>query len=237
MNAPVSQSSQSLWGNIIRRGLQILFVMVFMAAMLFLTSGQPGWVWAWIFIALNLVGVVINSLVMLRYSPETVAERGAGEGMRDWDKIVSGLYAVSYYLLTILVAGLDVRFHWTTPLAAGVNIAGAVVFALGFALFSWAMITNAYFATVVRIQAERGHTVCTTGPYRFVRHPGYVGAILQSLATPLLLGSLWALLPGLLAGCFMVIRTVLEDKMLRQELEGYPEYARQVPYRLLPGVW
>jgi protein-S-isoprenylcysteine O-methyltransferase Ste14 len=237
MSTNAAHSSQNLWGNILKRGMQILFVMLFMIAELLLASGQPGWVWAWIFIAMNLVGVLANSLVMLRYNPETVAERGAGKGMRDWDKIVSGLYAISYYVLTILIAGLDARFAWTAPLAPAVNFAGVVAFALGFALFSWAMITNAYFATIVRIQAERGHAVCTTGPYRIVRHPGYVGAILQSLATPLLLGSLWALLPGVLAGCFIVIRTVLEDRMLCKELEGYLDYARRVRYRLLPGVW
>jgi len=101
------------------------------------------------------------------------------------------------------------------------------------------MVSNAYFSTVVRIQEERGHAVCTSGPgpYRFVRHPGYAGAILQSLATPLLLGSLWALVPGGLAALLVVARTALEDRMLHEELEGYREYAAQVHYRLLPGVW
>ncbi len=99
------------------------------------------------------------------------------------------------------------------------------------------MITNAWFSTVVRIQTERGHTVCEDGPYRYVRHPGYVGFILQSLSTPLLLGSWWALPAGFVAAGSLVVRTRLEDSTLQNELSGYPEYAQKVRYRLIPGVW
>jgi protein-S-isoprenylcysteine O-methyltransferase Ste14 len=98
------------------------------------------------------------------------------------------------------------------------------------------MISNAYFATVVRIQNDRGHTVCATGPYRFVRHPGYVGGIIQSFAIPVMLGSLWALIPGGVAALLMVFRTAPEDRTLRDELDGYRGYTSRVRYRLLPGV-
>jgi len=137
----------------------------------------------------------------------------------------------------LLIAGLDTRFGWTGRVALALQIVAIAIFMLGGALFSWAMVSNAYFSTVVRIQEDRGHTVCTTGPYRFVRHPGYVGAILQSLAVPLMLGSLWALVPGGLAALLIVARTALEDRTLWEELDGYKEYARRVRYRLLPGVW
>jgi len=99
------------------------------------------------------------------------------------------------------------------------------------------MITNVYFSTVVRIQSDRGHTVCRSGPYRFVRHPGYAGAILQSLGIPFLLGTFWALIPGLIAAALMVIRTALEDRLLQAELPGYLDFVRDVRYRLMPGVW
>ena len=237
MNTNTSQSDQSLWGNIAKRMVQVVIIVAFMAVILFLSSGRLSWMWAWIFIGLNLIGVLINSTILLRYSPETIAERAEAEGMKDWDKIVSGLWAVAYYILMLLVAGLDTRFGWTPSLALALYIAGGIVFVLGFAFFSWAMISNAYFAAVVRVQAERGQTVCTTGPYRFVRHPGYVGAIVQSLAAPLLLGSLWALIPGGVAALLMVTRTALEDQTLHQELDGYRDYAQQVRYRLLPGIW
>ena len=237
MNTNTSQSDQSLWGNIAKRMVQVVIIVAFMAVILFLSSGRLSWMWAWIFIGLNLIGVLINSTILLRYSPETIAERAEAEGMKDWDKIVSGLWAVAYYILMLLVAGLDTRFGWTPPLALALYIAGGIVFVLGFAFFSWAMISNAHFAAVVRVQAERRQTVCTTGPYRFVRHPGYVGAIVQSLAAPLLLGSLWALIPGGVAALLMVTRTALEDQTLHQELDGYRDYAQQVRYRLLPGIW
>ena len=237
MNTNTSQSDQSLLGNIVKRMVQVALLVAFMAVVLFLSSGRLNWMWAWIFIGLNLIGVLINSIILLRYNPETIAERAEAEGMKDWDKIVSGLWAVTYYILMLLVAGLDTRFGWTPLLALALYVAGGIVFVLGFAFFSWAMISNAYFTAVVRILAERGQTICTTGPYRFVRHPGYVGAIIQSLATPLLLGSLWALIPGGVAAILMVTRTALEDQTLHQELDGYQDYAQQVRYRLLPGIW
>jgi protein-S-isoprenylcysteine O-methyltransferase Ste14 len=99
------------------------------------------------------------------------------------------------------------------------------------------MITNAYFSTVVRIQTDRGQTVCSTGPYRFVRHPGYVGTILQSFGLPFLLGSLWALIPGITAVGLMIIRTSFEDRTLQSDLPGYREFVQKVRYRLIPGIW
>lgn len=99
------------------------------------------------------------------------------------------------------------------------------------------MTANTYFSTAVRIQSDRGQTVCSTGPYRFVRHPGYVGFVLQSISVPFLLGSLWALIPGIVATVLMIIRTSLEDRTLQAELPGYQDYVHKVRYRLVPGIW
>jgi protein-S-isoprenylcysteine O-methyltransferase Ste14 len=99
------------------------------------------------------------------------------------------------------------------------------------------MLTNAFFSCTVRIQEERGHVVVSEGPYRYVRHPGYVGFIVSGLVTPIVLDSLWALVPAALAASLLVFRTSLEDSTLRKELSGYDEYAGRVRYRLLPGVW
>lgn len=109
--------------------------------------------------------------------------------------------------------------------------------ALGMSLFSWSMATNAYFSAMVRIQADRGHQVVSSGPYRFVRHPGYTGVIIFSLATPPMLDALWAFIPAVVLVITMIIRTRLEDRTLNAELEGYPEYAGCVRYRLVPGIW
>ena len=96
---------------------------------------------------------------------------------------------------------------------------------------------NRFFSSMVRIQTERGHQVISTGPYRWIRHPGYTGALLLYLATPIFLDSRWAFLPALFLTIVLLIRTNLEDKVLQNELEGYREYAKRVRYRLLPGVW
>jgi protein-S-isoprenylcysteine O-methyltransferase Ste14 len=193
---------------------------------------------AWVYIGFYLVAGLVNFAFLLRYSPETIAERAkGGRGMESWDKVVGGLFAVMYFIVLLLVAGFDVRFGWTGPLAQSIHLLGVLGFGLGYGLFSWAMISNAYFSTMVRVQEERGHQVCDTGPYRYVRHPGYVGAVLQSLAAPLFLGTLWGFIPGGLAALLIIARTALEDRTLQAKLEGYTEYAGRVRHRLLPGVW
>lgn len=226
-----------LRSGIANRATQVAVRTALLAAILFPASGRLDWPWAWLFLAIYLASISINMAFLLRRSPETAAERGRFEGMRGWDKIIGGLWSVMQFLLLPLAAGLDARCGWTGPVALWLHLASGAAFALGLALFGWAMITNAYFAALVRIQAERGHTVCDSGPYRFVRHPGYVGTFLQSLGAPLLLGSAWALIPGALAAGLMVLRTVFEERTLQEELAGYKDYARRVRWRLLPGVW
>jgi protein-S-isoprenylcysteine O-methyltransferase Ste14 len=241
MNANISHNAQRLEpdvkAGIIKRAVQVFFLIAFQAAMLFLSSGRLDWLWAWVYVGFYLAAALVNATFMLRYSPETIARRAEARGMKDWDKVVGGLFGVMYFVVVLLMAGLDARFNWTGQIALVLQIAAVVAFGLGYALFSWGMISNAYFATVVRVQEDRGHTVCDTGPYRLVRHPGYVGGIIQSLALPLVLGSLWAFIPGVLAALLLVVRTALEDKTLLEELDGYKEYAEKVRYRLLPGVW
>ena len=234
---PPTKSRSDIVSGILARFAQIAMVFLVQAAILFLAAGTLSWIWAWIFLGICVVSVLINSLFLMRTGPEIVAERGKPAEMKDWDKIVSGLWGLAQYLLIPLVAGLDVRFGWTGEVGFAWHLAGGLVLATGLGLFSWAMLTNAYFSTAARIQSDRGQTVCRTGPYRFVRHPGYVGAILQSLGIPLLLGSVWALIPAIAAAVLMVIRTSLEDHMLQAELPGYPEFAGEVRYRLLPGIW
>jgi protein-S-isoprenylcysteine O-methyltransferase Ste14 len=233
---PPRAQRPNLAAGIVARALQIALIFVVIGAVLFLAAGRMDWTWAWVMLAVYLASVVVNSYFM-RNNPETVAERGQPGEMKRWDQVISGLWSLAQFVLVPLVAGLDVRFGLTPELAAAWHLAGALAFAAGLGLFGWAMITNAYFSTVVRIQADRGQTVCRDGPYRWVRHPGYVGAIVQSLAMVLLLGSAWALVPGLAAAALMVTRTALEDRALQAELPGYREFAQDVRYRLLPGVW
>lgn len=236
-NTSPTPNQQNILSGIVARAVQIVVTLALMAGILFGAAGQLDWVWAWVLLQIYLAIVAINSVLLVRTNPEIIAERGKPKEMRDWDKLVSGLWGIAQFLLIPIVAGLDFRFGWSGELDPFWHIAGAVVFALGLALFSWAMITNAYFSTAVRIQTDRGQTVCRTGPYQFVRHPGYVGAIVQSLGMPLLLGSGWAFVPGIAAAVLMIIRTSLEDRTLQAELLGYAEYSQHVRYRLVPGIW
>ena len=234
---PPTENHPNVLAGILKRIGTVAIFFVLIAAILFLAAGRLNWIWAWVYLGTCLVSALINASIMLRTRPETIAERGRPQETKDWDKVVGGLWAVAIYFALPLVAGVDVRFGWARELSVAWHVAGAVVLAVGLGLSAWAMIANAYFSTAVRIQSDRGHTVCRTGPYRFVRHPGYVGFILQSISVPFLLGSLWALIPGITATVLMIIRTSFEDRMLQAELPGYQDYVQEVRYRLVPGIW
>ena len=231
------ENRSNLVAGIAARFAQIAIFFVLIAAILFLAAGRLDWIWAWVYLGISCVMVLINGTIMLRTSPETLAERGRPKETKDWDKVVSGLYALAMYIALPLVAGLDVRFAWTRDLNVWWNGVGVAMLSAGLGLGAWAMIANAYFSTAVRVQTDRGQTVCRTGPYRFVRHPGYLGFITQGLGTALLLGSFWALIPGFVSAALLVIRTFLEDRMLRAVLPGYADYVREVHYRLIAGIW
>lgn len=230
------ENPPSVASGVIARFAQIGVGFVVEVLILFVGAGRWDWVWAWIFLGIYIATVAINATFIRRTNLEMIAERGrAISHMRDWDKLVGGLWGGCQYLALPLVAALDVRFGWTGAFGLTGHAAGALLLASGLALFSWAMIVNAYFSSAARIQS--GQTVCRSGPYRVVRHPGYAGAVLQSFGTALLLGSWWALIPAAAATVFIVLRTGLEDRMLRAELAGYDDYVRQVPFRLVPRCW
>ncbi len=239
-NAHNTQSNEKsgLTGPILKRFLQVGVSMLIYGAILFISSGRLDWTMAWAFIGVCVSIIAINALVILPKSPELIAERGqiVKEDTKSWDKVIGGLY-VAGGLATLLLAGLDARFGWSPQLALALQLVALVFMALGYGLVSWAMASNKFFSSTVRIQEERGHTVATGGPYQFVRHPGYVGIITAWLATALMLSSLWALIPAGLVGLLFIVRTALEDRTLQDELDGYQDYARRVRYRLLPGVW
>lgn len=238
-NTPVESPHEDsdLTGKILKRMVQVIVLMLLMVAILFVSAGRLDWMWAWIYFGVYLAGIAFNALYIVPKNPEMIAERGEiREGAKGWDKTLGIIIAIPTLGL-LIVAGLDVRFGWTPPLPLAVHTMALVVAGLGYALFSWALASNKFFSSVVRIQMDRGHTVASGGPYQYVRHPGYVAMIISTLATPLMLGSLWALIPAGLVACLYVARTALEDKTLQEELSGYRDYAQQVRYRLLPGIW
>jgi len=235
MSAQSSETKPSLDHSGIRRSVQVLVSVLLIGALLFLSAGRLDWVWAWLFLAGWLI-LLLASAIVMRKSPDLINERGRrAENIKGWDKVLMGIYSLVLFTVPV-VAGLDaVRFEWSAmPLAW--HVIGGVLSIPAMIMPLWALSANAYLSTMVRIQDDRGHRVVTTGPYRYVRHPMYVGTIFFGLSIPLFLGSWWTFIPcGLIVGIF-IIRTALEDQTLREELPGYAEYAQRVRYRLLPGV-
>lgn len=239
MNANASQSTEkpNVTTGVLKRMFQVFGNLLVVAVILFAASGRLGWVWAWVYVGVGAAILVVSALVILPTTPELAAERSrVAENTKGWDRVAVVLIFISGAGI-FLVAGLDERFGWSPGLALAIHTTALVVTILAQALFTWAMASNRFFAKTVRIQEERAHAVASGGPYRFVRHPGYTASIVTMFAVSLLLGSLWALIPAALSSLAFIVRTALEDATLQRELDGYADYARQVCYRLVPGIW
>jgi len=219
--------------------IQMLFFVVVVPFLPLLISGRWDWWEAWLYAIIGILGFAVSRALAARRHPDLLAERARflqHEDAKTWDKLLAPLVGLGGGLVP-LVAGLDALFNWSPTFSLTMKILALVILLAGYALGSYALIENRFFSGMVRIQAERGHQVVSGGPYRWVRHPGYAGAILSYLATPLFLDSPWAFLPAAFLTIVLVIRTSLEDGVLQAELEGYRDYASRVRYRLLPGVW
>lgn len=212
------------------------FISLFLvAAILFLSSGTLAWVMAWSYLLVFIVIMIANAVAM---DQNLMVERSQlQEGTKKWDILLSTFVSIWGPILVWLTAGLDFRFGWSRGILLEFQIAALVLLLLAGLLGTWAMAANQFFSSTVRIQSERNHSVVNMGPYRFIRHPGYTGGIIAILMTPFILGSWFALIPGVLVACGYTLRTGLEDRVLQKELEGYGEYSKKVRYRLLPGVW
>ncbi len=204
---------------------------------LFWSAGRINWWQAWAAIGVWVVDFITTDIILLRFNPELAAERlSPPKSAKSWDSAIVVTLRLTT-LLRYILAGLDQRYGWTVDISLAAQLAGITACLLGHAFFDWAMASNQYFSQVVRIQSERGHAVAIKGPYRYLRHPGYIGGIAFELGMGLLLGSWWALLAGGVCAVLLIIRTALEDRTLQAELPGYKEYARKVRYRLIPGIW
>jgi len=204
-----------------------------------LIAGRWGWWEAWAYAILSIASFAISRALAARRHPDLIAERAQHmqqENIKPWDKRLA-VWLMLGGILVLLVAGLDAPFGWSFAFGWPVKLLALVVILAGCALSSYALIENRFFTSTVRIQTERGHRVVSSGPYRWVRHPGYAGRLLAYLATPLLLDAPWAFIPTLLVVALTIVRTALEDRTLQEEPDGYRDYARQVHYRLLLGVW
>jgi protein-S-isoprenylcysteine O-methyltransferase Ste14 len=216
--------------------LQGLLAPIVIYALIFLVAGRWEFWQAWVYVILNTFILSLMSILAMR-NPALVEERlNPKQGMKSWDKVYFWI-TTPLYLLALVIASLDARFGWTVNLPLGVYWLGVLVYLLGQAIFLWARFTNLYFSSVVRIQTDRGQTVCKGGPYRYVRHPGYVGGILFAITIGIILGSWWATIPQVIAAGMLVWRTGMEDRTLKAELPGYLEYTGETRYRLIPGIW
>ena len=224
------QGHVSRTGSIVK---SIIFIAI-MGLFIFIPAGTLNWPMAWVLIGIY---IAVFAAILLLVNDGLLEERSKRHAdSKAWDRIlVVVLFLMGFVVLA--VAGFDHRFGWTGPLPPVLVYTAAALVILGNALAVWASVRNKFFSATVRIQDDRDHTVVSDGPYRFVRHPGYAGMITYVICQPLMLGSLVALVPAVITAGLFLLRTSLEDRTLQEELTGYREYAGQVRYRLVPGVW
>lgn len=213
--------------------LRVIVFLLVLAGLLFGLAGRGDLPFFWaILLLLGGYSLAVSTL----FDPELVRERGnpAAAGPDRAFRALLGIFVLGH----LVVAALDTgRFHWSDTVPFPLRIVGVVGYAGSLAFVLWAMRTNRFFVPAVRIQEERGHHVVSSGPYRLVRHPGYLGSAAGAILGALALGSWLAFVPLLGAFAVLVARTAFEDRFLHAGLAGYREYSRRVRYRLLPGIW
>lgn len=233
----MSGTNRRDWGRL-AKGMAIMLLLP--ATILFGTSGRLNWWMAWTYIGILAAITIGSRIIMLRKNPGLITERAQishKDDVKSWDKTIMPIVAIFGPIITLVVIGLDYRFTWSPRLPTVIKITALALTTISYLLSAWATGVNRFFSAVVRIQRDRGHSVVTSGPYKYVRHPGYSGGIVANFTVPIALGSVWALLPAVLVACLTVLRTALEDRALQEELDGYRDYASRVRHRLMPGVW
>ena len=223
-----------------RQWIRLVVVYLLIPLTLLICGGDLGWWQAWLYSLLIVAAGIGGRLWAEQRQPGLLAERQNIENLQNakaWDKVLAPLMAVSVGYPVVFIAGLDHRYDWSSEFPLWLIVIGFILISLGYAFAAWALAENRFFSSVVRIQTDRGHVVCDSGPYRFVRHPGYAGNILALFGIVLALNSVWTLIPAAIASIIAVIRTALEDQTLQEELPGYQDYARRVQYRLVPWIY
>lgn len=225
--------------SIVRIVIMLLLVLVIFPLLPMIISGRWDWWQAWTMGVLFILSFVVSRAIAAGKTPDILKERAnyATQGnTQAWDKWLSPVVAFGSVFI-LLAAGLDELFNWSPDLPLELELLGLALILFGYIFGSYAFVENAFFSGTVRLQPERGQTVISTGPYAWVRHPGYLGSLIASLGMPLLLDSWWAFVPVVIFGSFFVLRTKLEDRFLQENLPGYSDYAKKVHYRLFPGIW
>jgi protein-S-isoprenylcysteine O-methyltransferase Ste14 len=223
---------------LLRAVLQAVTLPLILGIALLLPAWTLSWPAAWSLLAAYVGGMLLTNLWLVARHPGLARERLIiPRSSERWDLRIIQITNVLLLAVMLPLAGVDHRLGVSPAVPAAVSLCALFLFAAMFLFMAWAMSVNDYFSSAVRLQTDRGQTVVRRGPYRAVRHPGYVAMIIQFLAIPVVLGSLWALIPAAAAAAVYVYRTRREDDLLMHALAGYAEYSRQVPYRLIPGIW
>ena len=209
-------------------------------AVLFLAAGKMDWWEGWAYVIQALIVFIFSRAILICKNPDLAQERanaGSRANVKPWDRILMPFMSIFLPLTAWIVCGLGERFGWSPDLPNSVQLIALSLMFAGSMLGTWAMISNHFFSSLVSIQTDRGHTVVSSGPYRFVRHPGYAGNVLAWMTTPVFFASYRAAIPAVLAIIATVARTTLEDRALQTELPGYLDYTHAVRRRLVPGIW
>jgi protein-S-isoprenylcysteine O-methyltransferase Ste14 len=223
----------------LRIAVGLLLIALLYPALVFGSAGTLDWPVAWVWVVMAILATITAYLAVYRRNPDTLAERSRGTkapGMAGWDRWLVRVVAYGP-IVVIVTAGLDHRYHASSFAAPVLQWIALPLAALGYWVAGWAMAENRFFSAVARIQDDRGHRVVDTGPYHWLRHPGYAGSLLVTAVVPLILDSAWALIPAVITMVGLVVRTALEDAMLRARLPGYADYAARTHHRLIPGLW
>jgi protein-S-isoprenylcysteine O-methyltransferase Ste14 len=227
--------------NAIKTWLSLVVRMSFFAVALMWPAGTWRWWQAWVLVGLWACFSIAMTVYLSRHDPALLAERmklvPLQKGQKLWDKVLMSLFLIAGFALYI-IPGFDVlRYEWSEPLTVWMETTAMIIHLPCFLLLGWVMRENTYLSQVVKIDDARGHQVITTGPYALVRHPMYTTVIVLLFAVPVALGSRFGLFPAAILTILLIVRTHLEDRSLHRELAGYPGYAKQTAYRLIPGIW
>lgn len=217
--------------------LKSILIFIVLIIITFITAGRLDYWQGWVFNGLNILFILITYIVLIDRKDLIKERLKPGKGMKQWDRIY---YMVStpMFFVMFIISILDAnRFYWMPTISLILIFLGIIIYSIGQIVVLWAKKTNKFFSSVVRIQSERKQTVCTNGPYRYVRHPGYVGGLIFTTGTPLMLGSFWGLIPAIIIIFLVFWRTNMEDKTLKNELPGYNDYVKRVKFRLIPYIW
>lgn len=226
--------------NLIRYNVRLFLSLLAQTIILFAAAGEINIPRAWLFLIITFVYYISSFIIIYRLNPEVIYQRGGSafaEGTKNWDKYILLSYTFLGVYGQFFVAGWDLGHINFLPLGMEYLGLGMVLYLTSVVLVVWSLIQNPYFEASVRIQKERGQRVIDSGPYRLVRHPGYLSGILWHMALPMILGSGLALIYSILIIIILIIRTYLEDETLKSELEGYKSYTEKTRYRILPGIW